>query len=99
MGALYIGAEHPNFNDVFDFLQKELRSPDTVDFQESCLTVNYAPLILIADLIGKAKIFNIKQCYGYYRCTLCTQREFHVDRAHRYPNDKVINLRPLNSQS
>ena len=97
MAALYVGTEHPNFNDVFDFLQKELSSPDTFNFQGNCLTVNYAPLILIADLIGKAKILNMKQCNGYYGCTMCTQRGFHIDRVHRYPHDEVINLRSLNS--
>ena len=95
--AVYVGNSHPNFNDIFDFLQRERQKSGVINFEGRKITVHLNPILLITDLIGKAKILNMKQWNGFDGCTLCLQRGVHIHGSHRYPHDEATVLRSLES--
>ena len=70
MAAVYVGKSHKNFNIIFEFFQREMQKSGVINFQGRKVTVHLNPMLLIADLIGKATILNMEQCNGFYGCTL-----------------------------
>ena len=97
LAALFVGVGHPNFNDIFDYLKTELAVVEKVRFQNRSIKVKFCPLFFLSDLTGKSKVLNMKQCNGYYGCTICKQRGYHKNGAHFYPHDEKIELRSLDS--
>ena len=55
------------------------------------------PILFVCDLIGKAKVLKMKQCNGYYGCTLCTQRGVHIGGAHHNPHYEAFTMRSAES--
>ena len=97
LGALFVGAGYPDFDVVFEHVQKELSVDEEIEFKGACVSVTFEPILFVADLIAKSKVLKMKQCNGYYGCTLCTQRGNHVGGAHRYPHDEVFVMRSFSS--
>ena len=95
--SLFVGSGYPNFDCIFAHIKKELSVSEYIDFEGQKLAVSFKPILLIADLIAKAKVLKMKQCNGYYGCTLCTQRGTHYAGAHQYPHDQPIVMRSADS--
>ena len=87
LGSLFVGNGTLNFDDVFDHFERQISTHEEVTMDGDRVKVRFESIFLVADLIGKAKIMNFKQCNKYYGCSLCTQRGFHIDGAHHYPHD------------
>ena len=87
LGSLFVGNGTPNFDDIFDHFERQISTHEEVTLDGDRVRVKFEPIFFVADLIGKAKVLNIKKCNGYYGCSLCTQRGFHIDGAHHYPHD------------
>ena len=97
LGALFVGTGYPDFDVVFEHVRNQLSVTEKVHFNENDIAVSFEPILLIADLIAKSKVLKMKQCNGYYGCTLCTQRGCHIGRGHRYPHEEEFEMRSFNS--
>ena len=97
LGSFFVGSGHPYSDCIFAHIKKELSVIEYIDFEGQKLAVSFKPILLIADLIAKAKALKMKQCNGYYGCTLCTQRGTHYAGAHQYPPDQPIVMRSADS--
>ena len=82
---------------MFEHVQKELSVDEEIEFKGACVSVTFEPILFVAELIAKSKVLKMKQCNGYYGCTLCTQRGNHVGGAHQYPHDEVFVMRSFSS--
>ena len=70
---------------------------EKLTFNEEELTITFEPILLVTDLVAKSKVLKMKQFNGYYGCTLCTQRGFHLAYTHRYPHDHSFEMRSFDS--
>ena len=61
------------------------------------MLVTFEPILLVTDLIAKSKVLKMKQCNGFYGCTLCNQRGTHVAGSHRYLRDESFQMRSFDA--
>ena len=78
-------------------MKRELSVREKIIFNGDDLLVTYEPILLVADLITKSKVLKVKQCNGFYGCTLCNQRRIHVVGSHRYPHVKSFQMRSFDA--
>ena len=98
LGALLVGSGYPDFDNVFENIKRELSVTEKIIFNGDDLLVTFEPILLVADLIAKSIVLKMKQCNGFYGCTICNQREFHVARSsHRYPHNKNFQMRSFDN--
>ena len=71
LGALFVGSGYPDFDIVFEHIKRELSVTEKIIFNGDDLIVTSEPILLVADLIAKSKVLKMKQCNGFYGCTLC----------------------------
>ena len=90
---MFVGSGYPDFNQMFQHMINELSSATFLKVGERKIELDFQPILFVADLIGKAKVLKMKQCNGFYGCTLCTQRGFHFAGSHRYPHDEKFVMR------
>ena len=97
LGALFVGSGYPDFDIVFEHIKRELSVTEKIIFNGVDLLVTFEPILLVADLIAKSKVLKMKQCNGFYGCTLCNQRGIHVAGSHRYPHDESFQMRSFDA--
>lgn len=95
--SLWFGQGKPDFNKIFEEFISEIDDEFDLTVQETTLKVKFVPVFLVADLIAKARILNMKQYNGFYGCCLCTMRGEHRLGAHVYPHDEDFEMRDANS--
>ena len=66
LGALFVGNGSPDFDLVFTQILKELSIAEVVDNQGYSVEITFQPVLFIADLVAKAKVLKMKQCYVFY---------------------------------
>ena len=62
LGSVFVGSGYPDFDCIFAHIKKELSVSEYIDFEGQKLAVSFKPILLIADLIAKAKVLKMKQC-------------------------------------
>ena len=97
LGCLFVGSGYPDFDAVLSHIEQELSVSESILFNGKQIKVVFKPILFIADLIGKSKVLKMKQCNGFYGCTLCTQRGVHYAGAHRYPHGESFTMRSYDS--
>ena len=89
----YFRSRFSYFDEVFCHLEEELSRTDEIIVSSKLVTLKFRPILFVADLIGKAKILKMKQCNGFYGCTLCTLRGQHFAGSQHYPHDQDFEMR------
>ena len=97
LGCLFVGSSYPDLDAVLSHIEQELSVSESILFNGKQIKVVFKPILFIADLICKSKVLKMKQCNGFYGCTLCTQRGVHYAGAHRYPHGESFTMRSYDS--
>lgn len=93
LASLWCGRK-PNWDLVFEDLKDELnRDVPSICVNGVPMNLTFTPIFLVADLIAKASILNMKQYNGFYGCNLCDERGIHKDNSHQYPHTNALVMR------
>ena len=87
-----VGSGYPDFDIVFEHIKQELSVTEKIIFNGDDLLVTFEPFLLVTDLIAKSNVLKMKQCNGFYGCTLCNQRGIQVAGSKRYPHDESFQM-------
>ena len=90
--SLFSDRRKLDFQKVFDHFLKETAQGCTIQSTTKTYKVDFNAILIIADLIAKAKILNKTQYNGYYGCSMCLMPEFRVRRARVYPHSEQFQM-------
>ena len=91
--SLFFGRRKPDFQKEFDQFLNEIAQGYTIQSTTKTYKVELIPILIIADLIAKAKLLNMRQYNGYYGCSMCFMPGIHVGGAHLHPHSERFQKR------
>ena len=95
LAALYVGDNHPHWNELVPLLKSENISgvPLKCDDGET-IQVNFKFKLLVSDLGAKSHMLNLFKFNGYYGCHYCTAQGKTIGITHAYyPFDQIGKIR------